>query len=93
MIQLASDKRAVRQCGSGIAGGAGTGYGAATNGTTVAEIYDPRKPIGQRWSKATDSKIWRLYHSVAFLTPNAEVSFLNGKDIRSKNSELQFRQG
>lgn len=61
---------------AGIAGSttAGVGNAGATNGTTVAEIYDPSKPIGQRWSPVGDSKIWRLYHSIAFLTPNAEVS-------------------
>ena len=58
---------------AGIAGGAGAGYGAASIGTTVAEIYDPSLAVGQRWSIVADSKIWRLYHSVAFLTPNAEV--------------------
>ena len=49
------------------------GAGNAFNGSTVAEMYDPSKPVGQRWSAVADSKIWRLYHSVAFLTRNAEV--------------------
>ena len=49
------------------------GAGNAFNGSTVAEIYDPSKPVGQRWSAVADSKIWRLYHSIAFLTRNAEV--------------------
>ena len=43
------------------------------NFTTVAEVYDPRQPIGQRWTTVGDTQIPRLYHSVAFLTPNAEV--------------------
>ena len=43
------------------------------NFTTVAEVYDPSQPIGQRWTTVGDTQIPRLYHSVAFLTPNAEV--------------------
>lgn len=43
------------------------------NFTTVAEVYDPSQPIGRRWTTVGDTQIPRLYHSVAFLTPNAEV--------------------
>lgn len=57
----------------GMQGGNGVAAAAANIGTTVAEIYDPSKPIGQRWSQKADSMIWRMYHSVAYLTPNAEV--------------------
>lgn len=57
----------------GIAGGGGPNLAAAGVGTTVCELYDPRKPIGQRWSTLGDSGIWRLYHSWAFLTKNATV--------------------
>lgn len=57
----------------GIQGGNGVAAAAANIGTSVAEIYDPSKPIGQRWSQVADSLIWRMYHSVAYLTPNAEV--------------------
>ncbi|DBB05629.1 TPA: hypothetical protein ACH3X1_012246 [Trebouxia sp. C0004] len=57
----------------GIAGGAGPNHSLANSGTTVAEIYNVSKPVGQRWSKVADSQIQRLYHSVAFLTPNATV--------------------
>ena len=52
------------------------------NYTTVAEIYDPSKPIGQRWSTAGDTQIPRLYHSVAFLTANATVSLQVGTSLR-----------
>ncbi len=58
---------------SGIAGGAGPNRSDANIGTTIGEIYDPKQPIGQRWTTVADSQIWRLYHSVAFLTSNAEV--------------------
>ena len=43
------------------------------NPTTVAEIYDPSQPVGDRWSTVGDTQIPRLYHSVALLTANAEV--------------------
>ena len=58
----------------GVGGGGGPRFSSAGRPTTVAEIYDPSKPIGQRWSTAADSQIPRLYHSTAQLTPNADVS-------------------
>lgn len=42
-------------------------------------MYDPTKPVGHRWSTVADSKIWRMYHSEAFLTSNAEV-FVSGSE-------------
>lgn len=59
---------------AGIAGGAGPNNSLAANGTTVAELYNVTQPEGQRWSTVADSQIQRLYHSVAFLTDNADVS-------------------
>ena len=56
----------------------------AFDGTTVAEIYDPSKPIGQRWSTVADSMIWRMYHSEAFLTSNAEV-FVSGSETTAEH--------
>ena len=69
---------------AGIAGGAGPASSQGTEGTTVAEIYDPTKPIGQRWSVVGDSKIWRLYHSEAFLTRNAEI-FISGSESTAEH--------
>lgn len=69
---------------AGTAGGAGPGLAAGTLGATAAEVYDPTKPIGQRWSTVADSRIWRLYHSEAFLTSNAEV-FVSGSDTTSEH--------
>lgn len=57
----------------GLGGGGGPRYSNMKVFTTVAEIYDPTKPIGQRWSTVGDTQIPRLYHSVAFLTSNATV--------------------
>ena len=59
---------------AGLGGGGGPRYSNADQPTTIAEIYDPTKPIGQRWTAVGDSQIPRLYHSVAILTVNAEVS-------------------
>lgn len=59
---------------AGIAGGAGPNHSLADSGTTVGEIYNVSKPVGKRWSTVADSQIERLYHSVAFLTSNADVS-------------------
>ena len=64
---------------AGIAGGAGPNEDDASDGATVGEIYNPSKPVGQRWSSVADSMIWRLYHSEAFLTANAEV-FVSGSE-------------
>ena len=52
--------------------------------TTAAEIYDPSKPVGQRWSTVADSMIWRMYHSEAFLTCNAEV-FVSGSETTAEH--------
>ena len=35
--------------------------------TLEALLYDPAKPLGQRWSTLASSPIARLYHSVALL--------------------------
>ena len=43
------------------------GFGLASAPTLEALIYDPTKPLGQRWSKGAASGIARLYHSVALL--------------------------
>ena len=43
------------------------GFGLAKNPTLEVLIYDPTKPLGQRWTKGPTSTIARLYHSVALL--------------------------
>ncbi|KAA6418815.1 MAG: hypothetical protein FRX49_11172, partial [Trebouxia sp. A1-2] len=53
------------------------------NFTTVAEVYDPSQPVGRRWTTVGDTQIPRLYHSVAFLTPNAEV-LISGSETSSE---------
>ncbi|DBB11708.1 TPA: hypothetical protein ACH3X3_005878 [Trebouxia sp. C0006] len=67
----------------GLGGGGGPRYSNMKNFTTVAEVYDPSQPIGQRWTTVGDTQIPRLYHSVAFLTPNAEV-LISGSETSSE---------
>lgn len=43
------------------------GFGVATDPTLTALIYDPAKPLGQRFFLGPTSTIARLYHSVAVL--------------------------
>lgn len=43
------------------------GFGLAQDPTLTALIYDPKLPLGQRWSTGASSTIPRLYHSVALL--------------------------
>ncbi|KAI9674055.1 MAG: hypothetical protein M1829_003898 [Trizodia sp. TS-e1964] len=43
------------------------GFGLASNPTLEALIYDPTKPLGQRFTKGPYSAIARLYHSIALL--------------------------
>ena len=57
----------------GIAGGSGPNGAAATNGTTVAELYNPAAPLGSRWTTVADSGIYRLYHSWSLLKNDATV--------------------
>ena len=43
------------------------GFGLATAPALEALIYDPSKPVGQRFSTGASSTIPRLYHSVALM--------------------------
>ena len=61
---------------AGTGGGGGPRYSNMDQPTTIAEIYDPSMPVGQRWKTVGDSQIPRLYHSTALLTANATVSSL-----------------
>ncbi len=58
---------------AGLGGGGGPRYSDMDEPITIAEIYDPKQPVGERWSTVGDSQIPRLYHSTSWLTPNAEV--------------------
>ncbi|KAI5286304.1 hypothetical protein KEM54_006892 [Ascosphaera aggregata] len=49
------------------------GFGIAKDPIYDAWIYDPNKPIRQRWYEAGSSEIARLYHSVALLLLDGTV--------------------
>eukprot|EP00891_Asterochloris_glomerata_P003681 jgi/Astpho2/3681/Aster-04872 len=70
---------------TGIAGGI-IGASAATNPTTVPVVYNPYAAVGSRYSEWADSKIPRLYHSVAFLLLDATVSASHSAMV--KGSEM-----
>jgi hypothetical protein len=43
------------------------GYGIAAEATLDALIYDPKAPLGSRWSVGAHSTIGRMYHSVSIM--------------------------
>lgn len=49
------------------------GFGLMAEPALEALLYDPRKPLGQRWNTLASSPIPRLYHSVALLMPDATL--------------------
>ncbi|KAK2757270.1 hypothetical protein FQN54_004784 [Arachnomyces sp. PD_36] len=49
------------------------GFGIAKDPVYEAWIYDPKKPLGFRWSIGASSKVARLYHSVALLLLDGTV--------------------
>jgi len=55
------------------------GFLLADNPTLAALLYDPARPIGQRWTQLASSSIARLYHSVALLLLDGTV-FIAGSN-------------
>lgn len=49
------------------------GFGLMSDPTQQALLYDPAKPLGQRWETVASSTIPRLYHSVALLMQDGSV--------------------
>lgn len=51
------------------------GFEGATKMTPVLSnhLFDPRKPVGSRWSTVADSAVPRLYHSGAILVADGRV--------------------
>jgi hypothetical protein len=43
------------------------GFELAKNPALEALIYDPKRPLGERWTRGASSEIPRLYHSIALL--------------------------
>lgn len=49
------------------------GFNLGADPTLEALIYDPAKPLGQRWTTGASSTIARIYHSVALLLQDGTV--------------------
>jgi len=46
-------------------------------------VYDPDKPLGERWTQWATTDIARMYHSVALLTPDNRI-FVAGSNPHNK---------
>lgn len=58
------------------------GFGIATAPTLEALIYDPRKPVGQRFTRGASSTIARLYHSVTLLLLDGTVMVAGSNPVQ-----------
>ena len=58
------------------------GFGLATAPTLEILIYDPSKPVGQRFSTGASSTIARLYHSVALLLLDGTVMVAGSNPVQ-----------
>ena len=67
------------------------GNSNADRPTLTPVLYDPRAPIGQRFSSdgMPTSDIPRMYHSVATLTPNGDI-MIAGSNPNLDRSEVMF---
>lgn len=67
------------------------GYSNADRPTLTPVLYDPRAPVGQRFSSEgmPTSEIPRMYHSVATLTPNGDI-MIAGSNPNLDRSEVTF---
>ena len=54
-------------------GGANAGAGWSTKANFQSLMYDPYKPVGQRYSKMDFAPIARVYHSANCLDPSGKV--------------------
>lgn len=50
--------------------------------TYEALLYDPNKPLGQRWSMLASSTIARLYHSVALLLLDGTIMVAGSNPVQ-----------
>ena len=67
------------------------GYSNADRPTLTPLLYDPRAPVGQRFTSEgmPTSEIPRMYHSVATLTPNGDI-MITGSNPNLDRSEVTF---
>ena len=85
----------VNGAGSGISGYGNVmhqvGSSNADNPVLTAVLYDPLAPLGARFSSdlLPTSRIPRLYHSVATLTPNGDI-MIAGSNPNLDRSEVEY---
>jgi len=58
------------------------GFGLMSDPTTTALLYDPAKPLGQRWTTLASTSIARLYHSVALLLLDGTVMVAGSNPVQ-----------
>ena len=58
------------------------GFGLMADPTLEALLYDPTKPLGQRWSTLASSSIPRLYHSVALLLLDGTIMVAGSNPVQ-----------
>ncbi|KAG8215859.1 copper radical oxidase [Butyriboletus roseoflavus] len=66
------------------------GFGLGSDPNLNALLYDPSKPVGQRFSILGNTIVARLYHSEATLLPDGRV-LVSGSDPESPNYPQEFR--
>lgn len=58
------------------------GFGLCKNPALEALLYDPMKPLGQRWSTMASSTVPRLYHSCALLLLDGTVMIAGSNPVQ-----------
>ena len=66
------------------------GFGLATDPNFNAILYDPSKPVGQRFSILGNTIVARLYHSEATLLPDGRV-LVSGSDPQTPGYPEEMR--
>ena len=66
------------------------GFGLATDPNFNAILYDPTKPVGQRFSILGNTIVARLYHSEATLLPDGRV-LVSGSDPQTPGFPEEMR--
>ena len=66
------------------------GFGLASDPNFSALLYDPTKPVGQRFSILANTIVARLYHSEATLLPDGRV-LVSGSDPQTPGYPEEMR--
>ena len=66
------------------------GFGLATDPNLQAVLYDPSKPVGQRFSLMASTIVPRMYHSEAILLDDGRV-LISGSDPEDDRYAQEYR--